>query len=360
MGLVSNGLEVAWHDPHAAAPPPEWDRFVEEQRLPRPWAWPIVRASATGHRMAVLTATIKDGPRVAALVTARFPGLRPGRGRVPLAGLVDVDCLASSSLPGIALAGEGAGPVMAGGGTGAGARAGGDPRLRAAVVAALRDGLRREYGARVRAVMFRQVDREWLPAVLQWPAVVREGSPIAVFRNRFDSFDGYLAGLSTNRRRSLRKLIRRIDADPQVRVSFTGRGDPPEPVDIATLCGLHDQVLDRHHHRWWLRRRRLPSGLVAAQLADPGVHRVTYHGSAGRLLAFTLVWDHPTLPIAGAWGGLAPHAGGRDGLWFHVLALLIRWCVETGRTGIRLGQGSPGEKRRMGCELGRQWAVLIP
>lgn len=341
---VSAGLTVSWQDPTSATAPPGWNEFVRTGRLPAVWDWPIVHAVAAGSRPAVLAATVHDGARIEALVTARFPGLRTGRGRAPLAGVVDVDCLASASLPGIAVPAAG----------------GDDPLLRAEIVAALRDALRREYGPRVRALMFRQVDRDWLPVVLRWPGLVREGGPIALFHNRFADFEGYLAALSKSRRWSLRKLTREIEADPRLAVSFTGRGDPPAELDVSTVCALHDRVVDRHHHRWWLRKRRMPPELARAQLAHPGVHRVTYHDRDRGLLAFALAWDHPQLPDVGTWGAPAPAEGGRDGLWFHFNTLLVRWCIETGRAGVRFGQGNAADKRRLGYQLCRQWAVLVP
>lgn len=341
---MSSGLSVSWHDPTDSTPPPAWAGFVATHQPPGMWDWSIVHAIATSHRLAVLAATIHAGPEIIALVTARFPGLRTGRRAAPLAGVVDIDCLASASLPGIAMAR----PAAA------------DPQLRAETVTVLREALRREYGARVRALMFRQLDEDWLPAVLRWPAVVREGGPIAVFRNRFADFDGYLATLSKSRRWSLRKVIRELEADPGLAISFTGRGDPPAPLDVPTACALQDQVVDRHHHHWWLRKRRSAPALIRAQLAHPDVHRLTYHDRGGALLAFALTWDHPDLPDSGTWGAPAPTASGRDGLWFHFNALHVRWCIETGRAGIRFGQGSIAEKRRLGYQLRRQWAALVP
>lgn len=338
---MSAGLTVAWHDPTGPAAPPGWTGTVADHRLPGVWDWSIVHAVAVSGAQAVTAATIHDGPRVVALATGRFVGPRTGRARVPLAGVVDIDCLASASLPGIALAGPAG------------------PDLREEVVAALREALRREYGRRVRALLFRQLDAQWLPAVLRWPAVVREGGPIAVFRNRFDGFDGYLATLSRRRRRTLRTLVRQIEADPRLAISFTGRGDPPAPLSVASVCALQDRVVDRHHRRRWLRKRRMPPVLAGAMLAHPGLRRLTYHHD-GRLHAYALLWDHPRLPDEHVWGAIAPAEGGRSGLWFHSQALLVRWCIETGRAGIRIGQGNQDEKRRLGYALDRQWAVLVP
>jgi hypothetical protein len=338
---VSAGLTVAWHDPMSPTAPPGWSGFVATQALHGVWDWSVVHACATSAPVATLAATVHDGSQPRALVTARFPGPRAGRRAVPLAGVVDVDCLASGSLPGIAPAGDA------------------DPQLRTEIVAALRDALRRRYGARVRALMFRQVTEEWLPSILRWPAVAREGGPLAVFRNRFTDFDRYLASLHRDRRWSLRRVLRELAADPELTVSFTARGDPPKPLAVPEVCALLARVVDRHHRRWWLRKRYLAPPLARAQLAHRQVHRLTYHDGA-RLLAYALVWDHPRQPLLGTWGALPPAESGRNGLWFHMNAVLLRWCIEARADGVLAGQGSIVDKRRLGYDVCRQWAVLVP
>lgn len=336
------GLDVSLHDTSAAQPPPGWAGFVAAQRLPAVWDWAVVRAVATARRSPVLAATVHDGSMVRGLVTARFVGARVRPGATPVAGVVDVDCLVSGSLPGLALD------------TSAG------PELLGDTVAALREALRRAYGRRVRAVLFRQVSAEALPAVLRWPAIVREGGPIAVFHNRFTSFDGYLAALSRDRRSSLRRVIRKLDADPDLVVSFTGRGDPVEPLDVTSLRNLQTRTVDRHHRRWYLRRRVSHPTVLRAVLAQPTLHRLTYRDGAGRLLAYGTAWDHPERPILGAWGALGLAEGGRKHQWFHHMALYLRWCIETGRQGLLSGQASIAEKVQLGHEVQRQWAVLVP
>ncbi|MFY1693727.1 hypothetical protein [Plantactinospora sp. WMMB782] len=339
---MTSGLDVALHDTSAADPPPGWAGFVAAGQLPALWDWSVVRAVAAARRSAVLAATVHDGATARGLVTARFVGARARRDAIPVAGVVDVDCLVSGSLPGITLDDPA------------------DPELLGATVVALRDTLRRTYGQRVRALLFRQTSAEMLPAVLGRPAVVREGGPVAVFHNRFDSFDGYLASLSRDRRGSLRRVVRRLDADPDLVVSFTGWGDPAEPLDLPTLRSLQARTVDRHHRRWYLRRRVSHPAVLRAVLDLPEVHRLTYRDTAGRLLAYGTAWDHPQRPVLGAWGALDPAQGGRKHQWFHHMAVYLRWCIETGRQGLLSGQASLPEKIQLGHEVRRQWAVLIP
>jgi hypothetical protein len=341
-GVSKSSLSVAWHDPTCADAPAEWSKFVTAYQLLPVWDWAIIHAYAITSRPAVLAATVHSDSQVVALATARFVGPRTGRGAVPLMGLVDVDCLASSAMPGLALSDPD------------------DPELLAEVLVALRAGLRQRFGVRVRGMMLRQIGSDWLPTVLRWPAVVRQGGPIGVFHNNFDDFDAYLATLRRTRRQSLRKLLHELDTDPGVRMAYTGHGDQPGPLTATEVCDLVNQVVDRHHTRWWLRKRYKTLELATAELAHPRTERLTYHDAEGRLLAYVLVGDHDRMPLLGTWGAPSLADGGRKGLWFHFQAVLIRWCIDTGREGLIAGQGSSEEKRRMGYRLHPQWAVLIP
>lgn len=338
---MTSGLAVTLHDT-SSVPPSGWAEFVAAQRLPAMWDWTVIQAVASARRTPVLAATVHDGGTVRGLVTARFVGARLRSDAIPVAGVVDVDCLVSSSLPGITLD-PAAGPELLG-----------------ETVAALRDTLRRVYGRRVRALLFRQVSAEMLPAVLRWPAIVREGGPIAVFHNRFTSFDAFLATLSRDRRSSLRRLIRRLDADPDLTISFTGWGDPREPLDVATLRDLQARTVDRHHRRWYLRRRVSHPAVIRAVLAQPTVHRLTYRDGTGRLLAYATAWDHPERPVLAAWGALGLTEGGRKHQWFHYMTVYLRWCIENGRQGLISGQANIADKVRLGHGTQRQWAVLVP
>jgi hypothetical protein len=199
---VTTGLTEALHDARRLNPPAGWEAFVRGQPLPSMWKWPMVGAAAMALGTAVVAATIHDGSNVRAIATARLTGLRSHRTAVPFAGVADVDCLTSASMPGIMY------------------DAAGGASLYAEAVLALREALRRAYRHRIRAVMFRQVSAEMLPSVLRWPAIAREGGPIAFFRNTFADFDGYLASLTTSRRWSLRRSVREIEADEDLVISF--------------------------------------------------------------------------------------------------------------------------------------------
>jgi hypothetical protein len=205
--------------------------------------------------------------------------------------------------------------------------------------------------------MLRQISAENLPAVLRRPAVVREGGPISWFPNRFDSFDAYLRSLG-KRRWELRRVYR-IESDPDLVIESSLNGTVT-PIAAAELRALVASVVDRHHGKWWLRKRYLSEAMAAALLASPGVQLRSYRDGSGRLLAVHVSFDHAELPLSGAWGAYSVAEGGRRDLWYHSNAELARWCIETGRRGYIGGQGSLTEKRRLGHEMLRQWAVLIP
>jgi hypothetical protein len=338
---VTSGLTVSLHRGTDPAPV-GWDEFVAAQRLHALWRWDMVRAATADHRVAVLTATIHDGQTMRGIVTARFVGPRARRGTAPLVGAVDVECLVSASFPGIML------------------ESGAEPGLFGAAVSALRGALRQRYGRRYTAMMLRQVPAEVLPEVLLRPAIVREGGPIAVWHNRFDTYDDYLATLSRKRRQSLRAQQRRIEADPELSVTFTGRGDPPGALDVPDMRALNTRVIERHRHRWYLPRRMLLPTVAGTALASPDAHRLTYHDPAGRLLAYGIMWDHPDLPLAAGWGAVSPAEGGPRDLWYHQIILYLRWCIESGRRGLIVGQGDIQAKLPLRFDLQRQWAVLIP
>ena len=342
---MTAGLTVSLVSARRAEPPPGWEEFVAEQRLVALWTWPFVNLAATLHRAAVFAATVLDGSRVCGVLTGRFVGVRLRRGATPLGGVFDVDCLLSGSMPGIVLEG-GLDPVRR-------------SEVLAEALAALRAALGQRYGRRVAAVMLRQVDAGDLPAVLRWPAIVREGGPIAVFHNTFADADEYLASLSRTRRQSLQRTERMLGADADVVVTSTLRGDAMRPR-AADVQALHRRTVDRNHRRWFLRRRVVELDMARAQLSHPDVDWIAYHNGAGELLGFCSVWQHPEVPHASLAGSLYPDPGGRKDLWFHWSLQLIRWCIDSGRSGLISGQGAIELKRTLGYTPQRQWAALLP
>lgn len=337
---MTDELRIALHDPAGPAPA-GWTEFVTREGLPGVFDWSMVRAVASTGQAAVVAATVCDGAVVRGLVTGRFNGPRPRRGVTPLAGVIDVDNLVSGSVPGLVVEA-------------------GAPELRIPAIHALREAIRERYGLRVQALLFRQLTADALPAVLRWPAIVREGGPLAVFTNRFDHEQAYLASLTKNRRKLLRQTNNHIAADPELVMAHTGAAAAAGPLTPEAVCALNAQVVERNHHRRFLRKRFMHPEVARAMLGHPDVRRVTYHDSCDRLVAYLLVWDHPQVPIAGAWGRLELADGDRKNLWLHSHVELIRWCIASGRQELIWGQGSLSDKLRLGSQPRRQWAALVP
>jgi hypothetical protein len=342
---MTAGLTVSLGSARALQAPAGWAEFVAEQQLPAFWAWPFVSLAARLHRSAVFAATVLDGARVRGVVTGRLVGPRARRGGIPAVGVFDVDCLLSGSMPGIMLE--------------AGLDEAGRAELMTATLAAVRTALWQRYGRRVAAVMLRQVSAETLPAVLRWPAIVREGGPIAVFHNTFADVDEYLASLPRTRRQSLQRTERMLVADADVIVTSTLSGDAARPA-ATDVRALHRRTVDRNHRHWFLRRRVVDLEMAQAQLSHPAVDWIAYQSRAGVLLGFCSLWQHPEMPHASLAGSLYPDPGGRKDLWFHWSLQLIRWCIDSGRSGLVSGQGAIELKRTLGYTAQRQWAVLIP
>jgi hypothetical protein len=306
--------------------------------------WSIVHLVARERGGGVITGIFRDGATVVGLATARLHGL--GRRRA-LLGIADVECVGAGALPGFVLADGLPGTLHPDGQP--------SPALLAAALRAFEFALRREFGHRVPAVAYRQVYARELPVMLGGATVVREGMPVTVLRNRFDSYDGYLRSLRTSRRTDQRRLVRRIDADPEVTVHFGTPGDVA--LDVATFQRLSYEAAHRNHtHRWPALRTWSPE-LFAALIALPDTNVFTYTDPAGRLIAASATFDHRVAPLAGPWGAL-PLAERRSGLWFDHMARLIRWAVDGGRPLLLSGKGIAHAKQALGFAVEQQWTVL--
>ncbi|WP_426504697.1 hypothetical protein ACPPVO_44865 [Dactylosporangium sp. McL0621] len=333
-------LTVEFADAGRPEPPPGWEDFAGTGAVHPVWRWSVVHAAAGPRHGRALAAVLRDGGEVAGLVYARLAG--------PARTLADVCCPGSSSMPGLVLRG-GLPSVLDPAGS-AGEDGG---RLLAAALAAFEAALRREH-RRVRAVAYRSVFAGELPIVAGRLSLVGRGLPVTVFTNRFADYDRYLAGLSQSRRASQRRQVKLVAREPGLEASF---GPLAGPVDIARFNALADATSGRHEARRWPPPRRLSHPLRAALAAVPGVLAARYE-RAGELVGLGINFDHPSVPLAGPWGALDPHAGGPHGLWFDQHARILRWAIESGRAGVIGGKGLVELKCELGYEVVPQWLVL--
>lgn len=338
-------LAFDWCDPSSDVAPPGWEAVIKEAGLQQLWAWPLVRAARAETRGTQLAGLFRDGDRPVGLATARLYGL----GRRTLAGVLDVECTGTRSLPGIALPGAVASSLHP---------AGVDPALLAAALHAFEAGVRDAYGTRVRAVAYRQVHARELPVVARGGTVVREGASLAVLHNRFAGYDDYAATLERARRKSQRRLVRSIDADPEVTVYLgPASGTALDPAAFHDLVGA---AARRNQRTRWPPLRLGSRDRIAALLGLPDTIVGSYTDAGGRLIAANLTVDHPLAPIVGPWGArpLGPEAGRRSGLWFDHYDRIIRWAVEAGRPLLIGGKGMAGLKAELGLTPEGQWTVV--
>jgi hypothetical protein len=341
---VSSDLEFDLCDPSARKAPPGWADGIRNAGVHEVWDWSVVRTVAAIGRSRLLAGMFRDGGRIVGLGTARLYGIG---GRRRFTGLVDVDCLATSALPGIALAG-GIPATLHPDGTA--------PALFAAALHAFESALRREYGRWVQAVAYRQIYGRELPVVLRGATVVREGTAVAVLHNRFTDHDGYLRSLTKSRRVDQRRLVRNIDADPDVTV-WLGPASAAN-LDVDTFFRLNLSTARRNHRARWPPLRYWRREMFSTVLALPKVEAIRYTDPDGGLIAASVMFDHPIGPVLGPWGARPLGPDRRSGLWFDHLDRLVRQAITAGRPLVIGGKGQAGLKASLGFEPYQQWTVL--
>ena len=296
----------------------------------------MTRAEA---RSPLLTGVFRDGGRPVGLCTAKLHWA---------AGVVDVDHIASGALSGLALPGGIPGPLHPDGHP--------DPATLGAGVRAFEAALRKELGWRARAVAYRQVYDRDLQVMARGTTLAREGSPVAVLDTRVATYDDYLRRLKSSRRAEQRRLRRRIDEDPGLKVyqgPVAGAG-----IDREELFRLINGTSKRNRV-WSFPLPRIPSRRrVLAMLDLPGVEVVTYTGQDGRLVGASLAHDHPVAPAMGAWGALPLGPDRRSGLWFDHHGRQIQRFIERGRPVLIGGKGHVPAKTTLGFTAVPQWTVL--
>ena len=134
----------------------------------------------------------------------------------------------------------------------------------------------------------------------------------------------------------------------------------PPGFDLTTFHALAEETARRNHPHRWPPRRRLPVQLHAAQAALPDIKVLQWVDASGRLLGGTITFDHPVAPLAGPWGAIDPHDGGRSGIWFEYLARTLRWVIESQRCGFVAGKAFMAQKAELGFQAVPQWTVLRP
>ncbi|MFG3441319.1 GNAT family N-acetyltransferase [Nonomuraea sp. NPDC047897] len=335
-------MQLELLDPCRDAQPPGWEAFRQAEGLSAIWAYDVIAASSRGSWARPLLAVFRDGPRLAGVVGAVYVGLRtPNSGRVPRPRreplLLDVRLPGHSNGPTWHFAGDV------------------PPERRRALLREFERAARRHLGWGLAGVLYRMVTEPELPQVARRGCVVRDSPGSMYLPVRWDSVEGWITSLSKNRRKSLRRQIRQIAEIPGLVVrDGTARGD----LDAVELAELNRRHTDRLASRLDP-RAPLPAAYFHELLRRDDVRLISYH-EGERLLAFSVVYEHPDTPVSGPWAALRPEEGGRQDLYFDVYPRIVRWAVEKGAERVLFGRGRVDIKRSLGMAHVPLRFVVVP
>ena len=334
-------MTVSVLDPRVDPEPFGWTDFQRRHHLHAPWDYALLTMEAWLSRHPPLLVIARSGnvivAAMAVLVCAPARAGRYARPRPFLGGRL---------LPRVAqvyqpwLGGEGF--VLADGG--------------AEVLRAMERAVRSRLGPAMVGMIYRNVPESLVPLVSGRGRLVRPVQPAAsVLENRWGSEDEWLASLSRNRRKNVRKVDRLVAADPTLVVrSGAGRSD----VDGAELAGL----LRTHRTKFGTQRfdPRTPVGAeyLSAVVRRPDVHTLTYSDVDGRVLAFSTYLDHPVAPVLQFWASRAD--GARAHLYFDCHARAIRHVIASGRKELSAGRAMFEQKQTLGFGARPMCVVGVP
>ncbi|WP_219510664.1 GNAT family N-acetyltransferase [Nonomuraea ceibae] len=329
-------MKFSFLQPGRDPEPDGWEDFRRGHDLTAIWSYDVIRASFERSWARPLLCVVHESGRIVGAVGA----IRFGRG--PL--VLDVRLPAHSNGPTWCLPGGAEGRELIRG------------FERAAAA---------EFGWRLAGVVYRMVTEAALPLVARAGALVRQSPGTTQLPVRWPARDGWIATLSRNRRSTLRRQIRRIEEDGTLTVvEGNGRTD----LDPAELARLHERHAARltapTTPRGWVAAaldRRLP--LTAAYFAElirrDDVRTVSYH-EGDRLLAFAVVYDHPTTPMYGPWAALPAEEGGRKDLYFDSYVRIIAHATAGRAERLFAGRGFVDVKRSLGFDYLPMRLVAVP
>lgn len=165
-------------------------------------------------------------------------------------------------------------------------------------------------------------------------------------------FDDYLASVSTTRRDTIRKEIRRFARQGL----HTVRADPRDHLDLITRCARMCNEKYEIDERETDLRGRFERQCEA--LRDNGVLFICQRGSVAVGMALAYRWgDRLHLRAS----GFDPTATTGGYPYFNVVIYEpLRYCYDTGLRGLHLGTGSHDAKARRGARIGPLGAVALP
>lgn len=319
------GVTVELFDPRVDPEPPEWSPYVRENGLAPQWSYDLVAAASAEGRSPSVLAMLRDGTKVSGVISAVVSGAPPGGRRqgYPRAGIVDVRLPGSRN-------------------TAWHLTEPGREDFRVFERAAYK-----RFGPGIRGLVYRAVPGDQLGALGGRGRLVRPSTPSTRMELPWSSLDEWLATRSRSRRQDLRRITRKLRADPDLRIDFGFRRTDLDPAEVTRLVRRHQQRLaGRFGARW----QGLAVSYVARLLDRDDVGLVTYHDAGGRLLAFGMLLDNGDWPVIHWWAALAAEEGGRLNLYFDHYVRFLEWCIAQGRRGVDGGRGLAHVKGSLGFE----------
>jgi hypothetical protein len=328
-------------DPRYDAEPGYWPALRARAGLHADWAWPALAAQSWSARARQLIAIRREGAEPTGVVSAVWVTTRTRRhrfvtsGRGGRLGFLHVRSPNNSALPGWWFADY---------------RQGDSPAVLRAHLSDYLRSMRGELGWGLRGLLLRQLSEGEQSAVPGRVRLIRAVEPIG--RLTFSEGRGWEDWLSTlprKRRQDVNRLRRMVSADPSVTCQrVCGRDE--DPAELATLL--------RHN---WAKHQDVPilplptyTGYLAALLREPDVFSIRYlDPTTGQRLGASLIFDHPTWPVARQWSAL-PHT---RNLYLHHYSELINWAISAGKHGLILGKSMPTLKATLGADIIPQYAA---
>ncbi len=340
-------IEVLISDPRVDAEPDGWAEFQRQRGLHPVWAYDLMHIESWLSRNPVLLATVRrDGRLVAAMslmvcLSWRSPRYAPppGRTRSLRPRLVEVAQPWLSGYPGIVFAD------------------GLELPERREVVARFERELVRYLGPGLVGVLYRQLGEDDVPALSGRGRLARQVDPVAVLRNTFDGEEQWLASLHKKRRANLRRQRRIVAADETLVV----RGGPGRTdLDWTEASTLINEHRARFGRTLVDNRSPVAARYLAAYLSRADVHTLTYHDTAGRLLALHVMMDNEHSPVLQHWAAVPVSDGGRQHLYFDAHWRAVTFAVAQGRPELSDGRGMLDLKADLGFGTRAVHGVAVP
>lgn len=331
---------VTVHDPRHDPAPPGWSGFVARHHLHPPWDYDLLAVEAWLSRNPPLLVVARSGAGDRSEIVGAMAVMVcvPGRGSRYAPPRIRRLAPKIAQVYQPWLGGEGF--VV--------------PSGDAAALRALEKGVRTHFGPVLTGLIYRNVPLSFAPLVSGRGRVVREVSPAAsVLENRFGDEDAWLASLSRNRRKNVRRVDRLVASDPSLVVRFApGRSD----VDGEVLAGLLRSHRMKFGRQPFDPRTPVAGAYLAEVIRRPDVHTLTYSDVDGQVLAFSTYLDHPETPVLQFWASRED----RGHLYFDCHARAIRHAIANGRKELFAGRAKFAEKESLGFGARPMCVVGVP